>query len=187
MSKPISTSSILLMAALFAGSAAAQGFDLRNLLGQPATATAVPPSVSGSREWSGESGASGHPLMTSDAIRSAAANFPNCIAGLWPDASRRGVSRDTFEAATSDLTPDLRIMDLLDQQPEFTKSFWDYLDLLVTDARLKAGRELLASHRATFDAVEKAYGVDRNVVAAIWGIESNFGTAIGERPVLRST
>jgi lytic murein transglycosylase len=157
MSKPISTSSILLMAALFAGSATAQGFDLRNLLGQPATATAVPPPVSGSREWSGESGASGHPLMTSDAIRSAAANFPNCIAGLWPDASRRVVSRDTFEAATSDLTPDLRIMDLLDQQPEFTKSFWDYLDLLVSEARIQRGRELLAQYKPVFDAVENLW------------------------------
>ena len=155
MSKPIWTSSFLLAAVLVAGPAGAQGFDLRNLLSQPAAATAIPPPASGTREWSGESGASGHPLMTSDAIRDAAANFPNCIAGLWPEASRRGVSRDTFEQATSDLTPDLRIMDLLDQQPEFTKSFWDYLDLLVSDARIQRGRELLAQYKPVFDAVEK--------------------------------
>jgi membrane-bound lytic murein transglycosylase B len=187
MSKPIWTSSFLLLAVLSAGPAAAQGFDLRNLLGQPATATSAPPPAPGSREWSGESGASGHPLMTSDAIRAAAANFPTCIAGLWPDASRRGVSRETFEAATSDLTPDLRIMDLLDQQPEFTKTFWDYLDLLVSDARIQRGRELLAQYKPVFDAMEKTYGVDRRIVAAIWGVESNYGTMGGDRSVLRST
>jgi membrane-bound lytic murein transglycosylase B len=138
-------------------------------------------------EWSGESGSSGHPLMQADAIRAAAANFPDCIAGFWPDAARRGVTRVTFDTYTAGLTPDLKIMDFVDTQPEFTKTFWDYLDMLVSDARIKRGREILAANQATFDAVEKAYGVDRHIVAAIWGIESNYSTAIGERPVLRST
>jgi lytic murein transglycosylase len=186
MSNSIVAGSLVLVAVLAAGQAAAQGFDLRNLFGQPA-ATTSPPSASGTREWSGEAGASGHPLMTVDAIRAAAANFPNCVAGMWPDAARRGVSRATFEDATHDLTPDLRIMDLLDQQPEFTKAFWDYLDILVSDARIQRGRELLAQYKSVFDAVEKAYGVDRYIVAAIWGVESNYGTMGGDRPVLRST
>ena len=138
-------------------------------------------------EWSGESGSSGHPLMTADAIRAAAANFRNCLEGLWPLASRRGVRAQVFDAQTAGLTPDLRIMDLLDGQPEFTKSFWDYLDLLVSDARIETGRDMLAQHRAAFDAVEKAYGVDRHIIAAIWGVESNYGTQIGDRSVIRST
>jgi membrane-bound lytic murein transglycosylase B len=141
----------------------------------------------GTTEWSGEPGSSGDPSMMPDAIRSAAANFHNCLEGLWPAAAKRGVSRRTFEMHTAGLTPDLRIMDLLDAQPEFTKSFWDYLDLLVSDERIAKGREVLATHRATFDAVEKTYGVDRHIIAAIWGIESKFGVAIGERPVIRST
>jgi membrane-bound lytic murein transglycosylase B len=173
--------------AALSGSAAAQGFDLRNLFAQPTATAAPPPAASGTREWSGESGASGHPLMTADAIRAAANNFQNCLAGLWPDAERRGVSRATFETYTRDLTPDLRIMDLLDQQPEFTKAFWDYLDILVNDARIARGRELLTQYKPVFDAVEKTYGVDRYVVAAIWGVESNYGTMGGDRPVLRST
>ncbi|HEY0568734.1 MAG TPA: lytic murein transglycosylase [Xanthobacteraceae bacterium] len=145
------------------------------------------PAGQSTREWSGESGSSGHPLMTADAIRHSAANFSGCLEGLWPLAARRGVSRATFDTFTGGLTPDLRIMDMMDTQPEFTKAFWDYLDILVTEARIKKGREILAQHRATFDAVEKAYGVDRHFVTAIWGIESNFGTSGGERPVVRST
>ena len=125
--------------------------------------------------------------MTAEAIRAAAANFHDCLERLWPLAARRGVSRATFDAYTAALTPDLRIMDLLDAQPEFTKSFWDYLDILVSDARIETGREMLAQYRATFDAVEQAYGVDRYVIAAIWGVESNYGTIGGDRPVIRST
>ncbi len=75
----------------------------------------------------------------------------------------------------------------MDSQPEFTKAVWDYLDVLVNDDRVAKGRELLAKHRATFDAVERAYGVDRYIIAAIWGVETNYGTLGGDRPVLRST
>src|ERR1700720_2195602 len=44
--------------------------------------------------WSGEDGASGHPLMTASAIREAAANFDNCVAAMWRGAGRR----NTFQA-----------------------------------------------------------------------------------------
>lgn len=124
--------------------------------------------------------------MDAAAIQSAAVNFPTCLERMWPLAARRGISRNTYQAYTAPLTPELRIMDLLDNQPEFTKSFWDYLDVLVTDERIRKGRELLERHRATFDAAERAYGVDRYVIAAIWGVETNYGTIAGDRPVLRS-
>jgi membrane-bound lytic murein transglycosylase B len=168
-----------------------QGFDLRSLFNSAGTTTGtLPPPASAPGavpEWSGESGSSGHPLMTAEAIRSAAANFHGCLAGLWPLAERRGISRAVYETNLAGLTPDLRIMDLMDAQPEFTKSFWDYLDILVNDARIENGRAILAQHRASFDAMEKAYGVDRYFVAAIWGVESNYGTQIGDRSVIRST
>ena len=92
-----------------------------------------------------------------------------------------------FDKVTRRLTPDLRIMDLLDSQPEFTKSFWDYLDILVTDARIAKGRALLARYADTFARAERAYGVSRYVIAAIWGVESNYGEIGGGRPVVRST
>ena len=164
----------VLASAVFSAPVAAQ-------VPQSAPGTAAPP------EWSGEGGASGHPLMTAEAIRAAAANFRQCLESLWPLAARRNITRASYDALTRDLTPDLRIMDLLDSQPEFTKSVWDYLDILVNDTRIEKGREMLAQHRATFDAVEKAYGVDRHIIAAIWGVESNYGTLGGERPVIRST
>ena len=157
---------------------------------QPQTATSVPSPVPGSGDetpWSGQSGASGNPLMTADAIRAAAADFDNCIANLWPDAARRGITRENYDRFTAGLTPDLRIMDLLDAQPEFTKAPWDYLDLLVSDDRIAHGRALLAQYAPVFSAEQRIYGVDPAIVAAIWGVESNYGTLGGTRPVIRST
>src|ERR1700694_1556753 len=49
------------------------------------------------------------------------------------------------------------------------------------------GGEMLRRHRTTFEQVEQVYGVDRHIIAAIWGVESRYGSMIGDRPVLRST
>jgi lytic murein transglycosylase len=162
------------------GLAAAQSVDFP-------TGAISPPRGATAPAWSGKGGASGDPRMSSEAIREAAANFHQCLERLWPLAARRHISSATFNRHTASLSPDLQIMDLLDNQPEFTKSVWDYLDTLVTEARIAKGRELLQKYRASFDAVERAYGVDRHVIAAIWGIESNYGTQGGDRPVIRST
>ncbi len=176
---PIRKSLIFLIAALF------------TVVGTSAvsqTTGAIPlPSQASTPSWSGQSGASGDPRMHASAIRADAARFQACLERLWPAASRHGVSRSVFDHYTRRLTPDLRIMDQLDSQPEFTKSLWDYLDILVTDARITKGRALLDKYADTFSRAERAYGVSRYVIAAIWGVESNYSEIGGERPVLRST
>jgi lytic murein transglycosylase len=170
---------------------AQQGDNWLSRLFQQPSSNAVPgypaDAANAGTGWSGQSGASGNPLMTADAIRAAAADFGNCIERLWPDAARRGVSRATFDRFIAGLTPDLSIMDKLDAQPEFTKATWDYLDVLVSDERIARGREVLAQYAPTFAAVGRAYGVDPAIIAAIWGVESNFGTLGGDRSVIRST
>ncbi len=177
-----------LLVVCFAGPARAQDNPASwvTRLFQPSAAPSVP--VPGDTpQWSGQSGASGDPRMTADAIRAAAADFGNCIEGLLPAAERRGIPAEDYRRLTSGLTPDLSIMDKLDAQPEFTKATWDYLDLLVSDDRIGRGRALLAQYAPTFTSVERTYGVDRYIVAAIWGVESNYSTLGGDRPVLRST
>src|SRR3569623_167524 len=119
--------------------------------------SAPPVRRASTKEWSGEDGGSGSPEMTASAIRSAATNFKSCVAGMWPEAARRGVSQANFERLTADLSPDLKIMDFMDSQPEFTKAVWDYLDVLVTDARINRGREILAQFMPT---VYKRFAVD---------------------------
>ena len=152
----------------------------------PATTLAGAP-ANGTHEWNGQSGASAHPLMTAEAISAAAAQFGNCIAGARHEAAQRGVTPANFERYTAGLTPDLSIMEFLDSQAEFIESIWDYLDTQVSDERIERGRELLMQYASVFAAVERAYGVDRHIIAAIWGIESDYSTFVGDRPVVRST
>ena len=76
--------------------------------------------------------------------RRAISAFALRVCGRWPRSAAFRARPSTQH--TAGLTPDLRIMDLLDSQPEFTKSLWDYLDILVTEARIEKGR---ASWRST--------------------------------------
>ena len=70
------------------------------------------------------------------------------------------------------------------KQDEFTKTIWDYLDKAVSDDRIAAGRKAARKYRAVLDQIEARYGVDRNVVLAIWGLESAYGAVRGDIPVL---
>src|SRR5215210_9172831 len=112
--------SVLLPVALLAGAAQAQDDRYPQLV----------PVITGSigapsdNKWSGEPGASGHPLMMPDAILAAVADFKNCVERIWPEAARRGISRASFDRFTADLEADVKIMDYVDAQPEFTKAFW---------------------------------------------------------------
>src|SRR5262245_42022606 len=94
------------VALMLAGLSACADTSADNRMQFTATAPANP---SDAPEWSGQSGASGHPLMTADAIRAAAADFPNCLARLAPEAARRGITAQTYAAYTTGLTPDLRL------------------------------------------------------------------------------
>lgn len=65
------------------------------------------------------------------------------------------------------------------EQAEFAKPVWEYLRTAVSDTRKVRGASEIGEDRATFEAIEAAYGVDKHVVAAIWGMETNFGGFIG--------
>ncbi|MEM9795986.1 MAG: lytic murein transglycosylase [Pseudomonadota bacterium] len=107
----------------------------------------------------------------------------------WLDGFRgralaQGISAETFTTAMRNVTylPDVIRRDR--NQSEFTKTIWDYLNTAVSDLRVRNGRAALARHSEVFDAVEARYGVEREIVAAVWGLESSYGTFRGSVPVL---
>lgn len=108
------------------------------------------------------------------------------LKGVRREALRSGVSATTFDRAVSDLEADPEVLVLASAQPEFVKSVWDYLNDLVSEARVAAGRERLKQYGELLAAIERTFQVDRHVVLAIWGVESNYGSAQGKRSVLRS-
>ncbi|MEQ1708704.1 MAG: lytic murein transglycosylase [Terricaulis sp.] len=77
----------------------------------------------------------------------------------------------------SGLSPDERIVELDQRQPEFVSPVWDYVTNRVTETRINGGRALKAEIGSTLQAVEARYGVDADIVLGIWGLESNYGGA----------
>lgn len=69
-------------------------------------------------------------------------------------------------------------------QDEFTKAIWDYLDTAVSLARIANGTRATARHRELLAAIEDRYGVEAEIVAAIWGIESAYGAVRGDTRVV---
>lgn len=70
------------------------------------------------------------------------------------------------------------------RQTEFTRTLEDYLAIAVSDERLAGGRAALSRHGATLRAIEARYGVEAEVITAIWGLESRYGTERGDIPVI---
>lgn len=64
-------------------------------------------------------------------------------------------------------------------QAEFAKPIWDYVASAVTESRKTNGAQKLNDLRTTFDAIEATYGVDREAITAIWAMETNLGSYIG--------
>ncbi len=122
------------------------------------------------------------PIASSPA-RAADAAFQKWLAEQWPAAQSMGVSRSTFDLATRGLEPDLSLPDLeipgkpkAPEQAEFIRSPAEYLSD-TTIARLAAqGQKLAQEHRAALAAIERQYGVPGNVIIAIWGRETAYGT-----------
>ena len=108
------------------------------------------------------------------------------VTGLWPEAQARGISRTVFQSAFDGLALDADILDRLAHQPEHAKSVSDYVGALVAPERVETGRRKLAELAPLVGRIEAAYGVDRHVLLAVWGVESRFGTSMGTRPVVRS-
>jgi lytic murein transglycosylase len=116
----------------------------------------------------------------------AAQDFNACLSQLRDDAGRAGVGRSAYERLTAPLAPDMSVLKLLDDQPEFRTPIWDYMAALVDEQRVRDGQAQLAQWGSTLDAVAERFGVEPAVVVAVWGVESDYGRAFGKRPLLTS-
>jgi membrane-bound lytic murein transglycosylase B len=110
--------------------------------------------------------------------------FGDWLAGFRTRALAAGVPEAVLEAALAGVTPDPKIVERDRRQAEFSKAIWDYLDTAVSEARVADGRRALAREAAALARIEADYGVDRHVVAAIWGLESSYGAFRGDTPTI---
>ena len=112
--------------------------------------------------------------------------FQNWIGAFKTRAISQGISEDVLDRAFVGVRYDRDVIRRDRNQSEFTKTIWDYLDTAVSDARISNGRAALNRYGATLDQIESRYGVEKEVVAAIWGLESAYGGFRGQSEVITS-
>ncbi|WDR04544.1 lytic murein transglycosylase [Devosia rhodophyticola] len=107
------------------------------------------------------------------------ANSAAFVRSLWPEAAARGVSRSAFDAAFANYTYLPKVMELTRKQPEFTSTVADYLNKRVTDSQARKGRVMRSEWAQTLAGAAQRYGVQPEIVLAIWGMETNYGGFMG--------
>jgi membrane-bound lytic murein transglycosylase B len=114
------------------------------------------------------------------------AGFQRWIQQFRGRALAQGISGGTFDSAFRGVRFDPDVIKRDRNQSEFTKTIWDYLDSAASDTRIKNGKAALRQHDRKLEAIEARYGVDKEVVVAVWGLESAYGTFKGTNDVVQS-
>ena len=125
-------------------------------------------------------------LVMVSAATPASANFNAFLNGLWPQAKARGVSERTFRAAFNGMSPDPKVIAQTKKQAEFVKPIWEYLSTAVSDNRIEKGRANYSAYRNVLKVIEQRYGVEGQIVLAVWGMETNYGGYMGKNNAIRA-
>lgn len=112
-------------------------------------------------------------------------SFDQWVETFQSRALQRGVSAATYRRVMRGLEPDTSVYALDKAQPEFNEEVWQYLNRRVSDWRIRTGQERRKEQAALLGRIEHDYGVDRDVLLGLWGMESAFGDIIDNRKVMR--
>ncbi|RUR50765.1 lytic murein transglycosylase [Vreelandella populi] len=108
------------------------------------------------------------------------ANFSQWLDEFRRHASTQGISEATLASALDGVRYRDRVIELDRYQPEFVRPVWEYLDSATSDTRVNNGREKLEANRQTALEMQQRFGVPAEIIVAIWGIESNYGSNFGD-------
>ncbi|APG48969.1 lytic murein transglycosylase [Phaeobacter porticola] len=109
------------------------------------------------------------------------------VASFRQRAAANGISSSTLSTAFRGAGYLPGVIKRDRNQTEFKRSLEDYLSIAASDERVTKGRAAFARHRSTLATLEKTYGVDAEIITAIWGLESFFGERRGDVPVISAT
>ena len=122
------------------------------------------------------------PSTTGDAERDQ--RFARWVADFSTSARAAGITDATLQNAFKGIRFIPRVTELDGAQAEFTRTVWDYLDSAVSVQRVTRGQDRLLQARPAVDAAVARYGVPAEILAAIWGMESNYGSFTGDIPTI---
>ncbi len=130
-------------------------------------------------------GGGGAPRGDAGAFRAVAnPGWDAWVAAFRERAAARGIAPAVLNAAFRQAGFLPGVVERDRNQTEFTRTTEDYLSIAASDERVALGRQMVARFGGELAAIEGRYGVDRHIVAAVWGLESFFGTRRGEVPVI---
>lgn len=109
------------------------------------------------------------------------------VAGFKTRAAAQGISQTTLNRAFQGAGYLPEVIERDRNQVEFKRSLEDYLAIAASDERISTGKQMLARHAATLSQIEAKYGVDKEIVVAVWGLESRYGARRGDVPVISAT
>ena len=114
------------------------------------------------------------------------AGLQNFVQSFRSRAVASGVSPATYDRAMRIARYNPEVIRLDRKQAEFSRPVWLYLDSAVSDVRITTGRQKAAQLSGTLSQIEARYGVPREIVLAVWGMESNFGANRGKMQIIPS-
>ena len=113
--------------------------------------------------------------------------FTRWVAAFRPRARSAGISAATLDAAFANAGYLPGVITRDGTQIQTRRTLEEYLSIATSDERISKGRAAFSRHASTLSAIESRYGVDALIVAAIWGMESQFGEKRGQIPVVSAT
>ncbi|TWD43700.1 lytic murein transglycosylase [Pseudomonas sp. SJZ131] len=112
--------------------------------------------------------------------------FAEWQAGFRKDALAAGIRADLFDRAFANISFDDSVIRADRSQPEFSRPVWEYLDGALSPLRVRKGQALVNQYADILQSIEQRYGVDRQALVSVWGMESNFGQFQGSKSVINS-
>ena len=126
------------------------------------------------------------PALLATPARAASASFQGFLAALRAEAQRAGISARTLDRALAGIQPNQKVLERDRHQPEFTMTWAQYRDLLITENRIASGRAAYQQNRALLSRVQDRFGVEPAPIVGIWGLESSYGTGMGDFHVVEA-
>jgi membrane-bound lytic murein transglycosylase B len=113
------------------------------------------------------------------ALATGGVSFDQWLSSFRREAADLGISQATINAALTGIQPIHKVIELDRKQPEKKKTFAQYKVTMVSQDRINKGRQMLSDHANMLADVEAQYGVPKEFIVALWGVETNYGANTG--------
>ena len=101
-------------------------------------------------------------------------------------ALKKGISEETINNSFKNAKYLKQVIKYDRYQPEFFEDTKTYINKRATPSRMLKAKALLIKNQKLFDEVEKKFNVEKELLLALWGIETNFGKHVGKMDIISS-